>query len=328
MALQTANIRNMRLNARTVFLLLVVLLGCSDFALAWGPATHIELAGSILERLAIMPAAIAAILARNGIAYIYGNIAADIVFAKRWSRVKQFCHHWSTGFGLLECAEDDRAAAFAYGYLSHLAADTVAHGKFIPRQIAVCDSTVNFGHFYWELRADATQSESTWALLEQIIAGDHRDHHTAMERHITDTFLPYDFNRRLFDRMNAVTVRQGFRRTVHLWGRLSRRDLSPGLMAGYRSESLDRIQSILTDGHRSPLLREDPNGTSALMQLSVRRREVRRMKRIGIPVERTMIEAAVGLAPQSRIQQSIFAPTAVNPPNDDYSGIATRPIAP
>jgi hypothetical protein len=71
-------------------------------------------------------------------------------------------------------------------------------------------------------------------------------------------------------------------------------------MAGYRSECLDRIQSILTDGHRSPLLREDPNGTSALMQLSVRRRQVRRMKRIGIPIERTMVEAAVGLAPQLR----------------------------
>jgi len=314
-----------------LLLLMVVLLGCADFALAWGPATHIELAGSILERLAIMPAAIAAILARNDIAYIYGNIAADIVFAKRWSRVKQFCHHWSTGFGLLESAEDERAKAFAYGYLSHLAADTVAHCKFVPRQIAVCESSVNFGHFYWELRADATQAEPTWTLLEQVIAGDHRDHHTALERHITDTFLPYEFNRRLFDRMNAVTVRQGFRRTVHLWGRLSRWDLSPQLMAGYRNECLDRIQSILTDGPRSPLLREDPNGTSALMQLSVRRRQVRRMKRNGIAVDRTMVEAAVVLAPQSRVKPGLIAPAVASPPKttgpgsqiDNQSGVAT-----
>jgi len=324
------------LRARTVFLLLVVLLGCTDIALAWGPATHIELAGSILERLSIMPAAIAAILARNGIAYIYGNIAADIVFAKRWSRVKQSCHHWSTGFGLLENAEDDRAAAFAYGYLSHLAADTVAHGKFVPRQIAVCDSTVNFGHFYWELRADAMQSESTWALLEQIIAGDHSDHHAVMERRITDTFLPYEFNRRLFDRMNAMTVRHSFRRTVHLWGRLSRWDLPVGLMAGYRSECLDRIQSILANGPRSSLLREDPNGTSALMQLSVRRRQVRRMKRIGIPIERTMVEAAVGLAPQSPIVPTLITPLPVDPLNgdspaskaDDIFAVAPCPDAP
>jgi len=324
----------MRLSSQTLFLLLVVLLGCADFAVAWGPAMHIELAGSILERLAVLPAAIAAILARNGIAYIYGNIAADVVFAKRWSRVKQFCHHWSTGFRLLECAEDDRAKAFAHGYLSHLAADTVAHGKFVPRQIAVCGSSVNFGHFYWELRADATQSEPTWTLLEQIIAADHSDHHTALERHIKDTFLPYEFNRRLFNRMNAVSVRQGFRRTVHLWGRLSQWELSPQLMAGYRSECLDRIQSILTDGSRSSLLREDPNGTSALMQLSVRRRQVRRMKRIGIPIKRTMAEAAVGLAPQSRVVPSLAAPAAANQPINDFgsrvdhdSDVATPPIA-
>jgi len=237
---------------------------------------------------------------------------------------------------LLESAEDDRAAAFAYGYLSHLAADTVAHGKFVPRQIAVCDSSVNFGHFYWELRADAMQTESTWSLLEQIIAGDHNDHHAAMERHITDTLLSYELNRLLFDRMNALTVRQGFRRTMHVWSRFSRWDLSTELMAGYRGECMDRIQSILTDGPRSPLLREDPNGTSALMQLRVHRRQVRRMKRIGIPVERTMVEAAVGLAPQSRIRPSLIQPMVLGPPIDDDSGlpidydsnVATRPSAP
>jgi hypothetical protein len=314
----------MRLSSRTIFLLLVAVLGCAADALAWGPATHIELAGSILNRLAVLPAAIAAVLARNGIAYFYGNIAADIVFAKRWSRVKQFCHHWSTAFRLLESAEDERAAAFAYGYLSHLAADTVAHGKYVPRQIVVSDCSVNFGHFYWELRADAMQAESTWALLEQVIASDHRDHHAAMERHITDTLLSYELNRLLFDRMNALTVRQGFRRTMHVWSRFSRWDLSLELMAGYRSECLDGIQSVLAEGDRSPLMREDPNGTSALMQLSVRRREVRRMKRVGIPVERRRVEAAVGLAPQSRIESRPITSTALAQPIDDDSGPQIR----
>jgi len=301
----------MRIGSRTIFWLAVVVLVCADHALAWGPATHIELAGTILDRIALLPAAIGAILARNGIAYFYGNIAADIVFAKRWSRVKQFCHHWSTAFQLLDTADNDRATAFAYGYLSHLAADTVAHGKFVPRQIVVSESSVNFGHFYWELRADVLQPESSWMLLEQIIAGDHTDHHAALERHITDTFLSYELNRLLFERMSALHVRQGLRRTMHVWSRFSRWDLSPELMAGYRNECLDRIQSVLTEGASSPLLREDPNGTSALMQLRVRRREVRRMKRVGIPVERRLLEAAVGLAPQLRTAPALITPLAL-----------------
>ena len=55
------------------------------------------------------------------------------------------------------------------------------------------------------------------------------------------------------------------------------------------------------------------DGTSALMQLRVRRREVRRMKRVGIPVERRLLEAAVGLAPQLRNGPDLLtvpAPTA------------------
>ncbi len=288
----------MRLGFRTFFLLVAAVLCFGEIALAWGPATHIGLAGSVLEQLAVLPAAIAAILARNSVAYLYGNIAADIVFAKRWSRVKQFCHHWSTGFRLLEHAQDERAASFAYGYLSHLAADTIAHGKYVPRQIVVSDSSVNFGHFYWELRADAVQPQTSWSTLKQIIADDHGHHHQDMEPHLTDTFLSYDLNRLLFHRMNALTIRKAFRGTMSVCSRLSKWELPASLMTGYHNECVDRIQSILAEGRRSPVTREDPNGTSALMKLSVRRREVRRNQRVGIPVSRRIREASAGLAPR------------------------------
>ena len=159
----------MRINRWTVVVALVCLLGAADEALAWGPATHVGFAASVLERLFLLPIGVAAILTRHGVAYLYGNITADIVFAKRLSRVKQFCHHWSTAFGLLDAADDDRARAFAYGYLSHLAADTVAHGKFVPRQIVVSRCSVNFGHFYWELRADTLERNGSWRLLGQVL---------------------------------------------------------------------------------------------------------------------------------------------------------------
>lgn len=301
----------MRFSVPTVIVALVALLSGSDQALAWGPVTHVNLAASVLERLPLLPAAVAMVLARHGVPYLYGSIAADIVLAKRWSRIKQFCHHWSTAFGLLDAAKDDRATAFAYGYLSHLAADTVAHGKYVPRQIVVSESSVSFGHFYWELRADATEAEASWQLLEKVLKDDHADHHQALESHMRGTFLPYELNRLLFGQMNALTVRREFRRTVDVWNRYSRWFLPPELVDGYRAESLDRVFSILTEGHRSMLLREDPNGTSALMHLRVRRREVRRLKRRGLPVERRLLEASRGLAP--RLERSSSA-CSVTPP--------------
>jgi hypothetical protein len=290
----------MRLTVKTTLLAVLACCAIADSAFAWGPATHIGLGESVLSQIALLPASIAALLGRHAVAYLYGNIAADVVFAKRWSRVKQFCHHWSTGFRLLDSARDDRAKAFAYGYLSHLAADTVAHGKYVPRQIVMSECSQNFGHFYWELRADSAQSDPAWRRLADVIRVNHDEHHTMMRRHITDTLLSYPVNRLLFDRMNALTVRQTFRCTIHTWGWLSRWPLPQPLLNGYQGESLDRIMSVLVEGSRSPVLREDPNGTSALMQVRIGKVDLRRRKRRGLPVERRLFEASVALAPRAQ----------------------------
>jgi len=291
----------MRIGAPGVVVLLACVFGVTEHALAWGPAAHVGLGRAVLDNLGLLPAAVGAILGRYGLAYLYGNIAADIVFAKRLSRIKQFCHHWSTAFRLLDNARDDRGKAFAYGYLSHLAADTVAHGKFVPHQLTVSECTLHFGHLYWELRADAAEKESTWRQLEDLLQEDHTEHHASLAEHITDTFLSYEFNRLLFKQMNALAMRQSFRRTMHVWRRYSRWYLSPYLLSGYRSECVDRIQSILSEGLESRLLREDPNGTSALMHLRVQRRAHRRLRRQGVPVARRQLESSYGLAPQPRL---------------------------
>ena len=287
----------MKITRWTYLAAAVLVLTDADTALAWGPATHIGLASSILDQLSLLPSAVGAVLARHGVSYLYGNIAADVVFAKRWSRIKQFCHHWTIGFELLESAPDDQCEAFAYGYLSHLAADTVAHGKFVPRQISASECTVNFGHLYWELRADGIEEESHWRALDRLLRTEHNHHHHHLRHHITDTFLPYELNRALFAGMSALTVRKGFRRTMHACERYSRWYLCPKLMNEYRAESMDRIWSILSESTGSTLLREDPNGTSAMMQMRVRRRELRRLRRRRMPVGHRRLETSRGLAP-------------------------------
>ncbi|UCE60701.1 MAG: zinc dependent phospholipase C family protein [Phycisphaerales bacterium] len=287
----------MRLNHLLLLAGAVFVLGAPDTALAWGPAVHIGMARTVLDSLSILPVAVAAILARNGIAYLYGNIAADIVFAKRLSRVKQFCHHWSTAFRLLDRASSEQGRAFAYGYLSHLAADTVAHGKYVPHQIMISNCSTRFGHLYWESRADAVEKEASWRELETVLDDDHDHHHATLEPYISDTFLSYELNRLLFNHMNALAVRRTFRRTMKVLGRRSRWNLSDALMEGYRAECVERISAILREGKQSALLREDPNGTSALMHLSVRRREQRRLRRQGIPLMQRQLETSRALGP-------------------------------
>lgn len=281
----------------------VVLLSASP-ALAWGPATHAKLATDVLAQLGMLPAALAAILSRHGSSYIFGNIAADVVFAKRLSRIKQFCHHWSTGFKFLDNASDDCDRAFAYGYLSHLAADTVAHGKYVPRQLSVTRTTHGFGHLYWEMRGDALVDREAWQVLEEVMAADHEHHHRALAQELTATLLPYHFNRRLFDRINRLVIRDYWKRCMDVWHRCSRWDLCSLLVEQYRAESVDRIMDVLTNERQSSVLAEDPNGTAALHQARVHRRVARKMRWRGISTLRHSSEAAAGLAPNVRPRQA------------------------
>jgi len=267
-------------------------------AWAWGPATHIQLASRILENLGLLPEAVAVLLARYARAYLYGNIAADIVFAKRLSRVRQFCHHWSTAFEVLKNTKDDDSKAFAYGYLSHLAADTVAHGKYVPRQITLTGATVNFGHLYWELRADKQANEHAWKTFSQVMKADHTKHHHLMAQHLRGTFLPYEVNRILFERLNAAVLRPAHRRTVAILDRYSRYELPDELLQRYHAECVDRTLSLLRDGAKSPLLHEDPNGTAALMQTKILRKGFKQMKRRGLRVGRYLNEIAESLSPR------------------------------
>lgn len=287
----------MRISLGMVFGVLLLVLWAPEPAYAWGPGFHVSTATSVLDLVLTLPATLGILLSRHRGAFLYGNIAADLVFAKRLSRIKQFCHHWSTGFGLLEDAPDERSRALAYGYLSHLAADTVAHGKYVPHQVFEGEFKVSLGHFYWELRADQTVPPNAWQELKAVLAQDHEADHRFMAHHLSPALLPFPMNRLLFERINALASGKVVRQALGGLSRASRRELPPALLPQYREECVDRILAVMREGERSRVVREDPAGTSALMQIAVRRRELRRLRRRGLPVEHRLRENRRNFAP-------------------------------
>lgn len=293
---------------RVLLLAAVAIFAAVQSAWAWGPGTHVEIAHGVLSQLALLPAAVAAILARYTTAYVYGTVAADIVFAKRLSRVKQFCHHWSTGFRLLDKADTDESRAFAYGYLSHLAADTVAHGKYVPRQITLARSTMNFGHFYWEWRADALAHPLAWRRLRQVFSENQQHHHEALAAHLRGTFLPYPLNRRVFERLNRTAMHPLPRRTVEALADYSRFPLSRSELVSYRAECVDRTLSLLQNGPACALMREDPNGAAALLHVRWLKRDLRRMERRGQSTSLLAREMTSSMAPVDSWRRDLDAP--------------------
>ena len=86
--------------------------------------------------------------------FLYGNIAADSSIAKHYAPLGRHCHYWHVGQEIHDLAESDALRAFGLGYLCHLAADTVAHNYFVPRQLMITSSTAAVGHSYWETRVE------------------------------------------------------------------------------------------------------------------------------------------------------------------------------
>lgn len=280
----------------TVSAVLVAILSVDAFA--WGPATHVKLATDLLGQLSLLPAGVAALLAAYRNHYIFGNVAADVVLAKRLSRVKQFCHHWQTGFRILDDARSEAGRAFALGYLSHLAADTVAHSKFLPRQMTVTRTTMSFGHLYWELRADTTVGPYYWQVLRDTMDQAFAEHEAVLSTRLTDTFLPFALNWQLFYSMNTLISRRTWMRAMSQWTHRSRWTLPDQLIREYRAESLERMMDVLTHQRLSAVLREDPNGNAALAYTRVQRRQLRQMARAGLIAPHVIHEAEVVHAPR------------------------------
>lgn len=144
-------------------LVLVFILGCSSCAFAWGPGVHMALSNALLSRLWLLPNEISSILAAHPDLFRYGSLSADIFIGKGSKAKKSHSHNWNTGFRILQNADNTPLKAFAMGYLSHLAADIVAHNYYVPNLLAQAPSGGRLSHVYVEMLAD---DQVVWSAKE------------------------------------------------------------------------------------------------------------------------------------------------------------------
>ena len=168
-------------------------------AFAWGPATHIAIGEAVLSSLHLLPASVAAILRAHPTAFLYGSVAADISFAKKYAAVGRHCHHWHMGEEIFLGAESEALQAVGLGYLSHLAADTVAHNYYVPRRLLMTRTTHAVGHTYWEYRMDVLLGRRFGAgAREVVLVHDHSAADELFDRVLSRTLFSFRTNRRIF----------------------------------------------------------------------------------------------------------------------------------
>jgi len=262
---------------------------------AWTPGTHIYLAETVLANLGQLPGAVADLIRAFPFDFLYGNIAADTSFAKRYAVVGRHSHFWHVGQEIHDRASTDALRTFGLGYLAHLAADVVAHNYFVPRQLMLTSSTASFGHSYWETRVECHLGDAYASAAKEVILLEHRQADAHLDRIISPTIFSVQTNRRLFRGMVRLTDTESWQRAAQAARARSRWDLADEDVERHLALAYHYVIDVLAD--REPAAREhDPSGEAPLTTAKRRRRdairEAGRRNREGL---RAMAESTFGL---------------------------------
>jgi len=259
------------------FLALLCLLLWPDPAHAWGPATHVSLAAAALEQIISLGLPLTGLLLRHRGHFLFGSVAADETIAKSLAPAEHHCHRWEVAFALLDSAPDEASRAFMWGYLCHLAADTVAHNLYVPHHLVAHADQRAFSHAYWEIRADQLVPEAAWRLLADLAAEDHGASERHMARGLTPTLFSHGVSRRLFYGWLGAVSRPPWRHAMARVAARSTWPITPVVLRPYRELAIAHTVALLAAGEQARCVRDlDPTGHAALAEATRLRRLLRR----------------------------------------------------
>ncbi len=239
---------------------------------AWTPGTHIYLGESVLANLHQLSGSVADLLRAFPYDFLYGNIAADTSMAKKYAPVGRHCHAWHVGQEIFDLAHTDPLRAFGLGYLSHLAADAVAHNFFVPRQLLLTSGTTALGHSYWESRFETHLGSAYASTAKEVILQDHTSSDTHLDTIISPTLFSVRTSRRLFRGMVHLTESESWRWAFQMILENTRWDLPDQDVERHMAVAFEYVMEML--GEKDAAARRlDPAGHQALKLAKQMRRQ-------------------------------------------------------
>jgi hypothetical protein len=221
--------------------LVVGLILIPSFAFAWGPLTHMYLGNELLSYTSLIPAGILALLRKHKQDFLYGNLMADIILGKKYLPDDKSSHSWDVGLKLLDQAKTWPERSFAYGYLCHLAADSVAHE-------ALTEEKGNVGHTWVEMKADSLIDKTYW-LQTVLISRKVRRRSDLLLEHSLDRYIfSFKTNKRLYKSMVFLSFLNKKRR----------RGVNKELINELHDKSITRMLDLLQHGTESRVVYKSP----------------------------------------------------------------------
>lgn len=260
---------------------LALLIFLPDLALAWGPGTHLQLGLSVLENVSSLPPAVAAILGGAPRDFLYGCIAADIIVGKKFTHYLLHCHRWQIGRTVLLRAQTPAQQACAYGYLAHLAADTIAHNYYVPFKLMKSYPTLALKHAYWEARFDCYVPKEVWDVAQLVAQENYKENDTLLRGVLADTIFSFGTNKRIFNSilvLSRLEKWQQFQRTIN---ETSRYPLEDQDREEYLELARESILETLCSPEKNQAYLADPTGEQALAAAEKVRKNLRLLYRSG-----------------------------------------------
>ena len=239
---------------------LTLLLACR-----WGPGHHLEFSERVWRRRKeLLPRDVALLIDEERAAFDYGNIAADIINFKAYGGAYSHCHRWEIIDEMRALAQSRRQESFVTGYLSHLAADTIAHNHFVPYHLARYARTKGLGHLYWEMSADRFVPDSRWARVSALKSQDELFELDELVNHtVPKKALSMRTNKIIFNHVLLVSERERWRHGMARIHPISKVSLSKGFLSRFQDAAVDRIRLALHPRGFRALRSVDANGKEA-----------------------------------------------------------------
>jgi hypothetical protein len=231
-------------------------------AQAWGPLAHLNFSAQALGALGAVQPSLRQLLQDFGNEFLYGSLAADIVVGKNMARYLYHCHNWRVGFNVFKHARAGGEQAFALGFLSHLAADTVAHNYFVPFKTVASYHKRSTQHAYWELRYDQRMDRGLSKVAREVTGRAYRNHDDYLERMLfQSSVIPFGVSKQLF-RSLLATARLGRFHHVSRLALARERNLvlEPDLVVETNQLAVEAIVGMLCEGEKSMAARADATG--------------------------------------------------------------------
>jgi hypothetical protein len=264
------------------FLLLAVLiLALPSESFGWAPATHLFYAKEIFSFAHLLPTSISALIQEFRIDFLYGCIAADITLGKAYVEYLHNCHNFDVGLGLISHAKTPAEKAFVYGYLSHLAADTVSHNFFVPYQnISQISGRGGFVHAYWEVCVDQYYGDQAWQGIEEIIRNPRtHKHDQLLDKALKDTIFSFKTNKILFSSMLAIQRLKKWQALVRKTDVILMGKVNPHHLAEYNRLALSAIILFFNETKKSPVYRVDPTGAETIQEATEIRSMLKKLEK-------------------------------------------------